>query len=123
MTFSGELLHGGNGRTHASSNIQDRRSVYWYAFTTRKFPSTSHIAKIKSRDRLEDRDREHKLHSHFQPSRSINLSHPANPSVTRGLCDEHSHLRCPLTLVNRVWCVGDEQSEISKAEQLDSRTR
>ena len=40
-------------KTHASSNMQDNKSVYWYAFTTRKFPSTSHAANIKSDDRLE----------------------------------------------------------------------
>lgn len=36
--------------THELSNMQDNRSVYWYAFTTKKFPSTSHAAKIKSGD-------------------------------------------------------------------------
>ena len=41
-------------RTHASSIMQDNRLVYWYAFTTMKFPSTSHAAKIKSKDRLEE---------------------------------------------------------------------
>ena len=38
-------------RTYASSNMQDKRFVYWNAFTTMKFPSTSHAAKIKSEDR------------------------------------------------------------------------
>ena len=40
--------------THASSIMQDNKLVYWNAFTTRKFPSTSHAAKMKSRNRLEE---------------------------------------------------------------------
>lgn len=38
------------GIAHASSNMQDRRVVYWYAFTTKKLPSTSHAASMKSRE-------------------------------------------------------------------------
>lgn len=38
--------------THELSNMQDNRSVYWYALTTRKFPSTSQAAKIKSEEHL-----------------------------------------------------------------------
>jgi hypothetical protein len=38
--------------THELSNTQDNKSVNWYAFTTRKFPSASHAAKMKSEDRL-----------------------------------------------------------------------
>ena len=34
--------------------MQDNKLVYSYAFTTRKFPSTSHAARIKSMDRSEE---------------------------------------------------------------------
>lgn len=36
-------------KTHELSNMQDSKSVYWYAFTAVKFPSTSHAARIKSK--------------------------------------------------------------------------
>ena len=36
------------------SNMQDSKLVYWYAFTTMKFASTSHAAKIKSESRSEE---------------------------------------------------------------------
>jgi hypothetical protein len=80
VTFSGKTS--GNSWTHASSSMQDNRSVYWYAFTTRKFPSTSHAARIKSNGRSEDEKAANEgSHPHFQPSRSINLPHPTKPSV------------------------------------------
>ena len=36
------------GMAHASSSMQESRVVYWYALTTRKLPSTSHAARMKS---------------------------------------------------------------------------
>ena len=41
-------------RTHASSNIQDNRLVYWNDLMTMKFPSTSHAARMKSESQLEE---------------------------------------------------------------------
>ncbi len=36
------------GIAHASRSIHDSSVVYWYAFTTKKLPSTSHAARMKS---------------------------------------------------------------------------
>jgi len=47
----------GEDRTDELSNMQDSKLVYWYAFTTMKFASTSHAAKIKSETRLEEANR------------------------------------------------------------------
>lgn len=44
-------------RTYASSSMHDKKFVYWNAFTTMKFPSTSHAAKMKSKGRSEEANR------------------------------------------------------------------
>ena len=67
------------GRTYASSNMQDNKFVYWNAFTTMKLPSTSHAARIKSKDGQTSQI-ERRFHSHFQPSRYSILPHPEKPS-------------------------------------------
>jgi len=57
-TYPPTILRSGNSpreeKTDELSNMQDNKSVYWYAFTTAKFASTSHAAIIKSKDRLRE---------------------------------------------------------------------
>jgi hypothetical protein len=69
--------------THVSNSIAESKLVLWYAFTTKKFPSTSAAARMKSDNRqLEVGSRDY--FAHFHPSLMINLPHPLNPSVDWG---------------------------------------
>ena len=104
-------------RAHASSNMQDNRSVYWNAFITKKFPSTSHAARMKSKDRSE----ENRLNggptcisSHHEapssPTLRVRLISGSQPTAIG-----FRHL---LTLVHGVRRVGYEQREVPRIETV-----
>ena len=104
-------------RTHASSNMQDNRFVYWNAFITMKFPSTSHAARMKSRDRSE-KSKENGgsayISSHHDtpssPTRRIRLVAENQPAT---IVSQHL-----LTLVNGVRRVDYEQREVPRTETI-----